>query len=364
MKDKEIIEAALFIAGEGLDQKQLANLIKKKNLNEIVGLLIDEYRNRETAIEIIESDGKYVMQVKSEYIAKVRRLAPKEISSPVLRTLSIIAYHQPITQSELSNMRGSIAYTHVKELEERGLISANPRGRTKQLQTTSRFAEYFGLEKDNPEEIKKRIVELAHEQKVGLDKWLRMEHIGVTRMYETLMPLCGIEEYTVVNPYSPTDEDKSKINDLDVLIVSLGYGERVEQYYKGKIIEAGAATFEDLIDTINLLSDYGDKRKAEESIEKIKTLRNEYRKKSLSIEAKVTPATDMAARIAGDLNLNISSNGVNIAPDYMKSSNGKDVGVGADILIPTHQNAEGDIITRVCKRYDAILSGLKRFNTR
>ncbi len=49
-----------------------------------------------------------------------------------------------------------------------------------------------------------------------------------------------------------------------------------------------------------------------------------------------------------------------IAPDYGTSSEGKEISVGADILIPTHKNAEVDVVKRICQRYDAVIEGLKK----
>ena len=221
--DKEIIEAALFASGEPLEIMRLSNLVKGKNVRELLDGLIDEYKQRGSALEIKEIEGRFVMQVMPEYAEKVRSLAPKELRAPVLRTLSMIAYHQPLTVADLVDRRGASTYDHVRELEEWGFISATPQRRTRLLSTTQRFAEYFNLDSGDPEAIKRKIIELAKEQKMGLDKWLGKQGIGVTPMFESLMGLCGIEEYQVVNPYASTDEDRDKVQDLGVLVISKGY---------------------------------------------------------------------------------------------------------------------------------------------
>ncbi len=358
--DKEIIEAALFASGEPLDVEQLRKLIRGKNARELLQQLMDEYAQRGSSIEIREIEGRFVMQVKPEYAEKVRWLAPKELRSPVLRTLAMIAYHQPLTVAELVYRRGASAYDHVRELEESGMVSAAPQGRTRLLQTTPRFAEYFNLDSTDPEAIKRKIIELAREQKMGLDKWLGKQGIGVSPMYESLMSLCGIEEYEVVNPYNPTDEEHDKIQELGVLVISRGYKERMGEYFEGRIIEVQATTFEDLINSINILAEYGSKRKVKESIEYISGLKDEYIEKANFITAKVTPQTEMASRMVNELRLGISSDGVKIAPDYGTSSEGKEIGGEADILVPTHKNAEMDVIKRICQRYDAVIEGLKK----
>jgi segregation and condensation protein B len=357
--DKEILEAALFASGEPLDVGQLKNLVRGKNVRELIQQLTDEYAARGSAIEIKEMDGRFIMQVKPEFAEKVRSIAPKELRSPVLRTLAMIAYHQPITVAELVDRRGAATYDHVRELEESGFVSAVQQGRTRLLATTHRFAEYFNLESGDPEAIKRKIIELAKEQKMGLDKWLGKQGIGVSPMYESLMGLCGIKEYNVINPYTPTEEEHDRIQEMGVLVISKGYKERVSKFFDGRIIEIQATTFEDLINSINILAEYGNRRKVKESIDFISGLKDEYIEKANFIIAKVTPQTEMVSRIINELRLPISGDGVKIAPDYGTSSEGTEIGGGADILIPTHKNADMDIVKRICQRYDAVIEGLK-----
>ncbi len=357
--DKETLEAALFASGEPLDAVRLQNLVKRKNVRELLQQLMDEYRQRGSALEIKEIEGRYVMQVMPEYAEKVRSLAPKELRAPVLRTLSMIAYHQPLTVAQLVDRRGASAYDHVRELEEWGLISATPQGRTRLLATTQRFAEYFNLDSADPEVIKHKIIELAKEQKMGLDKWLGKQGIGVTPMFESLMGLCGIEEYQVVNPYTPNDEERDRVQELGVLVISRGYQEKIGSYFDGRIIEVSATTFDDLINSINLVAEYGSQRKVRDSIEHISGLKDEYIEKTYSVTQKVAPQTDMVSKMVNELRLAISSDGIKIAPDYGTSGEGKEIGVGADILIPTHKNAETDVVKRLCQRYDAVIEGLK-----
>ena len=68
----------------------------------------------------------------------------------VLRTLSVIALKEPLRQTELIELRGSNAYEHVQELVEKGLISKtrDKNGRSFNLKTTPKFAEYFKLKGD------------------------------------------------------------------------------------------------------------------------------------------------------------------------------------------------------------------------
>ena len=66
------------------------------------------------------------------------------------RTLAVIALKEPIRQTELKDLRGSTAYEHVHELLAKGLISRkkDKNGRSFNLKTTQKFAEYFKLKGD------------------------------------------------------------------------------------------------------------------------------------------------------------------------------------------------------------------------
>lgn len=364
MKDKEIVEAVLFAAGGAVDTQTLAKVVNKtaKNVSSLVQDLMEEYSTRETGMEIIDLGGRYVMQVKAEYTDLVSPVAPKELRAPILRTLSMIAYHQPVVQAELVDMRGNSAYDHIRELKERGLVEAVPHGRTKLLQTTLLFADYFGLASNDPESIKKKIVELSRQQggSEGLDRWLGRKFVGFTPMYSSLAELCGIKDYRVINAYDPTEEELESLADVFKMVISKGYEEKVSKYYDGEIIEVSSTTFGDIIDAIRTLESVSDQDKSKESIEIIEDLRERYVSKALVISRKVKPATDMIARIVSDLRLGVSADGCVVAPDYGTSGEGVNISEGADILVPTHSKVEGNIVDRVCKKYDAIIDGLKK----
>jgi segregation and condensation protein B len=364
MSDKGAIEAALFAAGSAIDALTLARLVNKpkKQVIILVSELIADYAAREGGIEILDIGERYVMQVKSCYTDVVRPFAPKELSAPMLRTLSMIAYHQPLVQSDLIDQRGNSAYDHIRELKERGLIEAVPHGRTKLLRTTPLFADYFGLVSNDPDAIKQKIVELSRLQsgQSGLNKWLGRRSVGVTPMYESLMGMCGIRDYRVINAYDPTEEELDELADIYKLVISRGYRERVSKYYDGEIIEVGSTTFADLAEAIKALENISDPEKVKETIGLIEDLEERYVSKALVFSKKVKPATDMVARIVKDLRLGVSAEGFVIAPDYGLSGRGVNVSEGADILVPTHGNLDGSLIERVCSKYDAVLAGLKK----
>lgn len=153
MRDLALLEAALYVAGRPLYLKTLASVIKTRSKNKTRKLarkLVEEYGNRDTALEILElEDERFVLQLKAEYTPKVRRLALRPLLSVgPLRTLSYIAYRQPVPQSHVIDVRGHHAYQHLKQLEDLGLIIREKTGRTKVIRTTEFFADYFSLSHD------------------------------------------------------------------------------------------------------------------------------------------------------------------------------------------------------------------------
>ena len=152
-RDLALLEAALYVAGRPLDLKTLGSLIKtrsKRKVQRLAKALMKEYKNRSTALEILELEGeRFVLQLKAEYTPKVRRLATRPLlSRGPLKTLSYIAYRQPVPQPQVIDVRGHHAYTHLKQLENLDLIIRERAGRKKVIRTTEFFADYFGLSHD------------------------------------------------------------------------------------------------------------------------------------------------------------------------------------------------------------------------
>lgn len=148
MELKSRIEAVLFVTGKALSIKDIAQILEtdEQEVEEAMLTLIFDYSSRDGALEIDDENG-YIIQVKDEYMDIVEKLCPVDISNAVLKTLTVIALKEPIRQAELKELRGSTAYDHVKELIDKGLISRkrDKNGRSFNLKTTPKFAEYFKL---------------------------------------------------------------------------------------------------------------------------------------------------------------------------------------------------------------------------
>jgi len=151
--DLALVEAALYVAGRPLDLKTLASVLKtrsKKKAQRLAEKLMETYKFRDTALEILAlEDERYVLQLKADYTPEVRRLALRPLLSVgPLKTLSYIAYRQPVPQTQVIDVRGQHAYDHLKQLEDLELIVRERAGRSRVIRTTEFFADYFGLSHD------------------------------------------------------------------------------------------------------------------------------------------------------------------------------------------------------------------------
>jgi segregation and condensation protein B len=148
-----LLEAALYVAGRPLDLNELCSVLStrsKKKTKKLTKALMQEYSARNTALEILElKDDRYVLQLKADFTPLVRKLVNRPLlSSGPLKTLSYIAYRQPVSQKRVIQVRGQHAYGHVKLLRDMGLVAAERSGRSMTLRTTDYFADYFGLTHD------------------------------------------------------------------------------------------------------------------------------------------------------------------------------------------------------------------------
>ncbi len=162
-KPEHIVEAALFSAGKSIAVEEIQDStgLGKRVINEALKALEKTYRERDTALEVGKAGTKWAMQVRSHAADEAAKFAPMEIPKKVLKTLALIAYHQPMKQSDLKDMIGSKVYDHVGELKERGLVKTRRDGVTKMITTTAAFPEYFGLEAASNDEVRAVMAKLV-----------------------------------------------------------------------------------------------------------------------------------------------------------------------------------------------------------
>lgn len=158
---KARIEAALYVSGRPLSAEELAKaagFTSKRKAIRLARSLMQSYNSPEHAIQIVEYSGnRFAMQLKPQFAKVAKRFSMKPLlPQSVLKTLSYIAFFQPITSQDLAEKRGPQVYQHIKQLEQMGFIQGEPSGKTKVYRTTPTFAEYFGLSPD-VEQLKKEL---------------------------------------------------------------------------------------------------------------------------------------------------------------------------------------------------------------
>ena len=163
LKKIALLEAIMFTTTEPLTFEELQKLTKsrKDELEKLLNEMNQRYASEANGIKISDIGG-YKLVVKNEYMQAVANLTPHaDMSRGLLRVLSIIAYHEPIKQSDIVKVVGNRTYEYVKDLTEKGLIKVEKKSRTRILATTPRFEEYFGTKK---EELKKNLEDIKDEK--------------------------------------------------------------------------------------------------------------------------------------------------------------------------------------------------------
>jgi len=149
--EKRLIEAALFISARPMKLEELRTLTgigALGYLRKTLESLRDDYDSRESAIEVVEMDGRYELRIRSDCMGQVKQFAQDaEISRAALRTLAYIAKHDGVLKSLLAKKIGSSIYQDVKELAEAGFVKPKKAGRTKALFLTDKFKMYFEQKK-------------------------------------------------------------------------------------------------------------------------------------------------------------------------------------------------------------------------
>jgi segregation and condensation protein B len=148
------IEAALYSAGRPLTVEEIIRASGTESRIKTLTLLTNLMKKTKSAFKAIEivtlPDGNYVFQLKPEFSSVIRRYASKPIlPKATLKTLSYIAYMQPIASKQLLEIRGSGVYAHLKELRQLDFVSHQNVGRLRIYSTTEKFQKYFGIQGDS-----------------------------------------------------------------------------------------------------------------------------------------------------------------------------------------------------------------------
>tara|TARA_Y100001970_G_scaffold124366_1_gene153983 strand:- start:512 stop:1150 length:639 start_codon:yes stop_codon:yes gene_type:complete len=151
-RDTKILEAILFASGSPVLEDDLKEkMLNKKNFKEEIKNLEEFYKNR--GINLIKTGNKWSFRtsnsIKEELI--IFKNQKRKLSRAAIETLSIIAYQQPITRSEIENIRGvQMGRGSIDHLMEIGWIKPSGRknipGKPALWITTDLFMEHFGIE--------------------------------------------------------------------------------------------------------------------------------------------------------------------------------------------------------------------------
>ncbi len=153
---KEIIESLIFVSLEPLSLQKLKDVLTdypEAEIEQAARELLLGYAADDRGIQIVETGGGYVFSTRPEldpWVRKFLRIDKRSrLSSAALETLSIVAYHQPITLSEISALRGVDSSYTIKTLLQKKLVKITGRkkspGNPLIYRTTERFLAYFGL---------------------------------------------------------------------------------------------------------------------------------------------------------------------------------------------------------------------------
>ncbi|WP_042223547.1 SMC-Scp complex subunit ScpB [Oceanobacillus manasiensis] len=153
---KAILEGLLFASGdEGITVKQLANILEitEASVQTILEELKYDYEHRERGIMLMHSHGAYHLTTKPEHSKFYQKFIETphstRMSQAALETLAIIAYQQPITRTEIEEIRGVKSDRPVQTLVARMLIEEVGRkdsiGRPILFGTSKEFLTFFGL---------------------------------------------------------------------------------------------------------------------------------------------------------------------------------------------------------------------------
>lgn len=173
------IEALIFVSEQAITLKEIKNTleeifeqnIEKEVILQLIETLKEKYNHEDFAFSIIEISEGYQFMTKEKYHETVgillKQKTKKRLSKAALETLSIIAYKQPITKTEVEQIRGVNSDYSVQKLLEKELVTIVGRsekpGRPLLYSTSPKFMDYFGIKslKDLPKV--KDIVENANE---------------------------------------------------------------------------------------------------------------------------------------------------------------------------------------------------------
>jgi len=154
-KETALVEAILLMEGEAIDEGGIARIggLSKETVSAALENLSERYTADDCGLEISRIGGGIMISAKREYWENLRERYGKKsegkISRAAMETLSIVAYQQPVTRTEIEKIRGVSADNMIRLLIEKGLVREAGKkdipGRPVMYGTTKEFLKLFHL---------------------------------------------------------------------------------------------------------------------------------------------------------------------------------------------------------------------------
>ena len=217
------IEALIFASEKPLPNNELVELLNNAlgfiedratpaQVEAAVNAIREKYESEFYSFEVVESGGGFQFLTKKEYHNTIAQINGdkflKKLSVASLETLSIIAYKQPVTKSEIEIIRGVNCDYAVQKLLEKDLVVIAGRkedspGKPLIYATSKSFMDYFGI--NSPDDLPK-IREVLNQEIIEATKIEEIQYETVVEVDET------ISEKDVLEIDNETNEPADKSN--------------------------------------------------------------------------------------------------------------------------------------------------------
>ena len=147
------VEAILFAASEPLDTETIEKRIQTRtNIKKILGNIKEIYKNRGINLVCIKNKWSFRTAEDLSKLMSLQKSTQKKLSRATIETLAIIVYHQPVTRSEIEEIRGvAFASNTIEILFELDWVKPAGRkdvpGKPIQYVTTENFLNHFNVQK-------------------------------------------------------------------------------------------------------------------------------------------------------------------------------------------------------------------------
>lgn len=155
------VQALIFASEQGIRIEEIIFCLQQvynidyteEQIHEVIEQISERFNQPELAIELVKISNGYQFLTKASLHPIISQLqlqrSKKKLSQAALETLAVIAYRQPVTKTEVEQIRGVNCDYTIQKLLEKDLISiagkAATAGKPVIYQTSTYFADYFGI---------------------------------------------------------------------------------------------------------------------------------------------------------------------------------------------------------------------------